>query len=313
MLTSDGMQEVWNINILIMAWLGFGIGSYLVGSLVMASEIQMKGVVTYGVSNSAYYSRRVSSKESSNESTVLHGNGNSATEVVSSANNEGIFLYSRSLRGENCSAALWFMMISFSSALAAFAISTRVGDACIGVLSETPYCKRSSLGGGIGISCALLACVALSFYRMDQIGSFDHWEARREKFVSRVDAILSMLTLVLYSVNMGYGANPSGPSTEMGNLYIASTMGVILSLMLCEQMMNRSVLWVLPSSPETTASDGKWNEHKNVAIDDRWNEHDNEVVKAERGQHVAKRSVLHGNHNDDSCSSSYGQDQWCRH
>ena len=128
----------------------------------MASEIQMKGVITYGVSNTAYYRRRVSSKKSSNESTVLHGNGNSATEVVSSANNEETTsLYSRSLRGENCSALLWIMMISFSSALAAFAISTRVGDACIGVLSETPYCKRSSLSGGIGISCALFACIAL--------------------------------------------------------------------------------------------------------------------------------------------------------
>ncbi|KAL7530965.1 hypothetical protein ACHAXR_003774, partial [Thalassiosira sp. AJA248-18] len=43
MLTSDGQAEVWNTNLWICAWLGWGLSSYLAGALIMASPTSKMG------------------------------------------------------------------------------------------------------------------------------------------------------------------------------------------------------------------------------------------------------------------------------
>ena len=144
----------------------------------------------------------------------------------------------------------WFMLLAFSSALAGFSIATRVGAACAGSdLSSSAFCKRSTLGGVIGIICALLACAALVLYRMDKGGIFDIWGSKRKSVVLRINALLACLALILQSVNMGFGTNMSGPSTDINNTCITSYMGTILSLLLCEQAKNRSLLRLLPPPP----------------------------------------------------------------
>ena len=208
--------EVWNINILITSWLGFGLSSYLVGSLILASEEQMKGVVV--AKEHCGYDTIKARNADSNHPTVLTGNHppDEGAAHDGEDRNKSAHEYV-----ETCS-PLWFMMLSFSSALAAFAISTRVGDACIGMLSSTPYCKRSALGAGIGLTCALLSCIVLMFYILNRQNDIN-----RGKNLHRIDGLLSGLVLVLQSINLGFGANPSGPSTEMGNIYIASASGVV--------------------------------------------------------------------------------------
>jgi hypothetical protein len=215
-----------NTNIWVCTWIGFGLTSYLVGSLIMASPVRKRGVVfTRGYTDGPQLSARQGDVSRSDCPKFL------ATDTR---------------RGED-DVVYWFMLLAFSSALAGFSISTRVGDTCASSdLSASAFCKRSSLGGATGIMCALLAFAALLLYRMDKGGTFDAWGPKRKFVVLRINAMLAGLTLVLQSVNVGFGTNTTGPSTDINNTYIASMMGIILSLMLCEQAKSKSVLRLMP-------------------------------------------------------------------
>ncbi len=232
MMTIDGEQEVWNINIWVCTWLGWGLASYLVGDLIMAPPHHMGSV--WMRSNTTYLRHdRARIGDSTNPS------GWAGKEDVNGWTHG---------QGES-SVACWFMLLSFSTCLAAFSIALCAGNAYVGDLSKTPLYKRLRMGAAIGICCALLAIAALLLHRMGEIGSFGHWGSRREIILSRVDAALSILSLVLLSINLGYGTGASGPSAEMSNLYVSSSMGVALSLILCERARRRGVERLLPSPP----------------------------------------------------------------
>jgi hypothetical protein len=232
MMTIDGEEEVWNINIWVCTWLGWGLASYLVGELIMAPPLKMGGVwmrgnITYPRHDRA---RIRDSTKLSSRADVADVNG---------------LTHGR----EESSVASWFMLLSFSTCLAAFSIALCAGYEYVGDLRNTPFYKRLWLGAAIGLSCALLAFAALVLHRMEEIGSFDHWGSRRDIILSRADSALSVLSLVLLSINLGYGTGSSGPSTEMSNLYVTSSMGFVLSLILCERARSRSVERLFPSSP----------------------------------------------------------------
>jgi len=258
MITVDGYEEVWNTNVWLSAWLGWGLSTYLVGALLMASPGRKRGVWSVILEDFAPMADAVTprTKRMSRRQSSRRGSNGSSDGNIGSEDRGYIQERTRGLRGKennHNTVAYWFMLLSFSTALAVFSIELRAGDVCISVLSDSPLCKRASLGGGVGITCALLALAALLFYRMDQkiTGSFDSWEqSKRERLVFRVEAALAFLSLVLQGVNLGYGTSPSGPSTEMNNLFVASTMGLILSLMICEQVMNGNVLRVWPAPSE---------------------------------------------------------------
>ncbi|KAL7439328.1 hypothetical protein ACHAXH_006676 [Discostella pseudostelligera] len=202
-----GKEEIFNTNMWVCTWIGFGLASYLVGSLVLASPVRKRGVVcTRGFTEDIFTARRNSTRGDC--TTVLATDVRWGEEMV-----------------------YWFMLLAFSSALAGFSISTRAG------------------GGAIGIMCALLAFAALIYYRMDKRGTFDQWGSKRKLIASRINSILPSLALVLQSVNMGFGTNTPGPSTYINSSYVASFIGIMLSLMLCEQATNRSVLRLLPPPP----------------------------------------------------------------
>ena len=217
----DVSEEIPSKNIWVCTWIGFGLSAYLVGSLIMSSPIRKRGVVC--------------------TDTISVRQNTSRRDLQSQATDDRC--------GEE-SVVYWFMLLAFSSALAGFSIATRVGAACAGSdLSSSAFCKRSTLGGVIGIICALLACAALVLYRMDKGGIFDIWGSKRKSVVLRINALLACLALILQSVNMGFGTNMSGPSTDINNTCITSYMGTILSLLLCEQAKNRSLLRLLPPPP----------------------------------------------------------------
>ena len=222
----DGKEEIYNTNMWVCTWIGFGLSSYLVGSLIMASPVRKRGVVCVrGFIDDVFSARRSSTRRD-------------CTTIATDVN-----------WGED-SLVYWFMLLAFSSALAGFSISTREGDECTGIdLSSSAFCKRTTLGSAIGIMCALLAFAALLLYRMDKGGTFDQWGSKRKSIVSRINSILPYLALVLQSVNMGFGTNTPGPSTYINSTYVASLMGIMLSLRLCEQATNRSVLRLLPPPP----------------------------------------------------------------
>ncbi len=232
MMAIDGEQEVWNINIWVCTWLGWGLASNLVGELLMAPPQKMGGV--WMRANTTYTSHDGAHIRDSTNPSVKAG----MEDVNGWTHGQG-----------ESSVASWFMLLSFSTCLAAFSIALCAGDEYVGDLSKTAIYKRLQLGAAIGIWCALLAVAALVLYRMEEIGSFDHWGPRREIILSRVDAALSVLSLVLLSINLGYGTGAAGPSTVMSNLYVSSSMGVVLSLILCERARSRSVERLLPSPP----------------------------------------------------------------
>ncbi len=217
----DARNGNFNTNMWVCAWIGFGLTSYLVGSLIMASPVRKRGVVfTHRCTDGPELSARRGIVSRSDCPTIL---------------------------STDTGAVYWFMLLAFSSALAGFSISTRVGYACASSdLSASAFCKRSSIGGSIGVMCAFLAFAALLLYRMDKGGTFDAWGPKKKFVVLRIDAMLACLALVLQSANVGLGTNKTGTSTDINNAYIASMMGIILSLMLCEQAKNKSVLRLLP-------------------------------------------------------------------
>lgn len=242
MLTKDGYDNVWNTHIWVCAWLGWGLTSYLVGSLIMASPKKMRGVWTRGFDGAPSRTLPRHSSTGSSQPTVHAGNIRNANSnpIGAEGDFDGHMNGTNRGKGEN-SLGYWFMLLAFSLALAVFSITLRTGDACGSVLDGTPFCKRSSLGGAVGILCALLSLGALLLFQMDRMGSFDDLDSKRKMVISRVESTLPFLSLILHSVNLGFSTSPSGPSTQMGNMFLASAMGVVLSLMLCEQMINVNV------------------------------------------------------------------------
>lgn len=83
---------------------------------------------------------------------------------------------------------------------------------------------------------------------------FEHLNSSREIILSRIDAALSVSSLILHGINLGFGTGISGPSTEMNNLYVSSSMGVILSLILCERARSRFVERLILPSPTPSRS-----------------------------------------------------------
>jgi len=243
MLTKDGYDNVWNTNIWVCAWLGWGLTSYLVGALIMASPTKMSGVWTRGFDGAPSRTLPRHSSTGSSEPTVHAGdirNANSSP-IGAEGDFDGEYMDGTNRRqGEN-SLGYWFMLLAFSLALAVFSVTLRTGDACGSVLDGTPFCKRSALGGAVGVLCALLSLAAFLLFQMDRMGSFDDLDSKRKMNIAGVESALPFLSLILHSVNLGFSTSPSGPSTQMGNMFLASAMGVVLSLMLCEQMINGNV------------------------------------------------------------------------
>jgi hypothetical protein len=139
---------------------------------------------------------------------------------------------------ERSSAEYWYMLLTFSSCVAAFSITS-----------------KEILGSAIGLFCILQAFTILVLYRLDEVGSFEHLHSSKEIILSRTDAALSVSSLILHSINFGFGTGiSSGPSTEMNNVYVSSSISVILSLILCERARNRFVERLILPSPTSSGS-----------------------------------------------------------
>lgn len=294
MLTIDGYDEVWNTNIWLSTWLGWGLATYLVGSMFMASAERKKGVCALGyfkqsASRSSQYRYNRSESDQTPRAGNLAGNNTANTvnsEAQSQQNGESTLNRSRD-QGE-CRLVYWFMVLSFSLALATFSIKMRTGEACASVLSGTPFCRRLSLAGSVGILCAMLAVIWLVLFRLDQMGKFDNIAT-----ISRIETVIAFFALALNSINMGFSSSPSGPTTQMGNLFVSTTMGTILSLLLCEQVLNDYMPKVPPS---TSLENERWVE--DVKIDNT------DGLGVEGGNNSSKRKPSDSSSSSSSDSSS---------
>jgi hypothetical protein len=206
-------QIIWNINLWVCAWLGYGLLSYLVGSLLLASPVRKRGTWS---------------------SAVLAKTKRHRYEFE-----ESRWTY-------------WFMYLAFQLALSAFSIKLRVGDVCASTLGITPFCKRSSLGSGVGLANAVIACASFFFCRLDQMGKFDHWGSSRGHKLWCIESFLSLLSLIMSCFNLGYSTSPGGPATELGNMFVTSIVGVALSLMLCEQVLDSCTLRVCATEEDAS-------------------------------------------------------------
>lgn len=203
---ADGSTRIiWNVNLWVSAWLGYGLLSYLVGSLLLASPMRKRGTLP---------------------SEVLAKTKRHRYEF-----DESRWTY-------------WFMCLAFQLALSVFSMKLRVGEVCAGTLGPTPFCKRSSLGSGVGLTNAVIACASFVFCRLDQMGKFDHWGSSREHRLWCVESFFSLLSLIMSCFNLGYSTSPGGPATELGNVFVTSIVAVVLSLMLCEQALDSCTLRV---------------------------------------------------------------------
>ena len=137
---ADSTHIIWNINLWLCAWLGYGLLSYLVGSLLLVSPMRKRGT---------------------RPSAVLAKTKRHRYEFE-----ESRWTY-------------WFVSLAFQLGLSAFSLKVQNGDTCAGTLGTTPFCKRSSLGSGVGLVNAIVALASLLFCRLDQMGKFDHWENYR--------------------------------------------------------------------------------------------------------------------------------------
>eukprot|EP00970_Alexandrium_tamarense_P010121 scaffold2040_cov196-Alexandrium_tamarense.AAC.13 len=241
------MDEVWNGNLWLSSWLGGGLSAYLVGSLMMASPHRKRGVVVLGDS----------SIEGTNGcgGTVLDANNidesGHSDEVIDG------YVYRRKYASDEEGPSYWFLSLAVSAALAAFSVEMRTSDSCQGgVLSSTPYCKRSVLSASVAFICAIIAAIALILCRLNQMKVFDDWRSHRERKLWSIEGGLAILSFALNGINVGFSTSPGGQSTELGNLFITSWLGFILSFMICERLLNMWTLRVV-SSVDDEAFAGK--------------------------------------------------------
>lgn len=109
----NGEARSWNVNIWVCAWLEFGLASYLMGELITASSSKMCGVrVRRGYFHMVVHDAYRSTPERDEE--------------------------------ERSSAEYWFMLLTFSSCVATFSITS-----------------KEILGSAIGLFCTLQACTIL--------------------------------------------------------------------------------------------------------------------------------------------------------
>ena len=201
----DGETKSWNVNIWVCAWLGFGLASYLMGELITASSSKMCGVRV----------RR-------DYVRMLVRDAYRSTPPVREEEED-----------DESSAEYWFMLLTFSSCVAAFSITS-----------------QEILGSAIGLFCTLQAFTILVLCRLNEMGLFEHLSSSKGIILSRIDAALSVSSMILHSINLGFGTEISGPSTEMNNnMYVSSSMGVLLSLILCERARKRFVERLILPSP----------------------------------------------------------------
>ena len=198
---TDSTQISWSINLWACAWLGFGVLSYLVGALMLASPMRKRG------------SWLIDSK------TIRHR-----------------------YEFEESRWAFWFVSLAFQLALTVFSLKLRIGDTCAGSLGTTTFCKRSSLGAAAGLVNALIALSALLLRWLEQMGQFDHWEVDLEMHIWSVETCFSLLSLLMACLNLAYGSSAGGPAAAMGDMFLTSVVGFILSLMLCEQAINSCMM-----------------------------------------------------------------------
>ena len=196
---ADSTQIIWNINLWVCAWLGYGLLASLVGSLLLVSPMRKR----------ATWPREVLSK------TKRHR-----------------------YEFEESRWTYWFMCLAFQLALSVFSLKLRNGQTCTGALGSTPFCERSNMGTGVGLVNAIISCASLLFCRLDQMGKFDHWGANRQLKIWCIECCFSLISLAMACLNLAYSTRPGGPATELGNMFVTSIVGVALSLMLCEQILN---------------------------------------------------------------------------
>ena len=53
-------------------------------------------------------------------------------------------------------------------------------------------------------------------------------------------------------LNLAYSTSPGGPATELGNMFVTSFVGVAVSLMLCEQVLDSFTVRVLATEEEAS-------------------------------------------------------------
>lgn len=224
--TSDtGQIIIWNVNLWVGAWLGYGILSFLVGSLLLVSPIRKRGTWSNIKTNRHRY------EFDENRTTY------------------------------------WFMFLAFQLALSAFTMKLKLGDACTGSLGMTSFCKRASLGLGVGLTNSAISCASLLLSHLDQMGKLERWGVNREKTIWRIEGCLSLLSLTLSSCNLGYSTSPGGPGTEIGNVFVTSIVGVVVSLLLCEQILDSCMLRVCV--PDDDGDDGCKDESEGGAKDEQ--------------------------------------------
>lgn len=219
-VTTAATRIIWNINLWVCAWLGYGLLSYLVGSLLLVSPMRKRGTWP------------------------------SSSDVLAKSKRHRYEF-------EESRLTYWFMCLAFQLALSAFSMKLRVGDVCAGTFGSTPFCKRSSLGAGVGLTNAVISCASLLLCRLDQMGKFEHWGSSREQKIWCIECCFSLLSFTLSCVVLGYGTSPGGPATELGNVFVTSIVGVVVSLKLCEQVLDSCTLRV--SESEDGASEFEQN------------------------------------------------------
>jgi len=210
---ADSTQIIWNINLWVCAWLGYGLLASLVGSLLLVSPMRKR----------ATWPREVLAK------TKRHR-----------------------YEFEESRWTYWFMSLAFQLALSVFSLKLQNGETCAGALSSTPFCKRSKMGTGVGLVNALISCASLLFCQLDQMGKFEHWETKREQKIWCVECCFSLLSFAMACLNLAYSTSPGGPATELGNMFVTSIVGVALSLILCEQVLNSFMVRVFAAEEDAS-------------------------------------------------------------
>lgn len=165
------VETTGKVNIWACAWLGYGILSYLVGSLLLVSPIRKRG-------------------------TWL-------TDVIAKTKRHRYEF-------EDSRSTFWFMFLAFQVALSAFSIELIIVDGCSSSLGTTSFCKRSRLGACVGLTNAIISCAALLLSRLYQMGKCDNWESKKiwqiESFLSLLAFTLSCFNLGFSTTPGGPGA-----------------------------------------------------------------------------------------------------------
>jgi len=199
-------NDVWNSNLWISSWVGWGLSASLLGELMMTTEKMRRGVVK-------------------KRDTDLMLNFVPRSDGASNTN--GIH-YMRTYLLDEDGSKHWFLLLVTSCALSAYCIDDRSGVSCQGALSSTTFCSLTVLGATTGSVTAVISVCGLILHYINQRGA-----SNEHKKLWCSEALCSVFSLVLNCINVSFVTSPGGPGTEIGNVFVSSWLGVIISLILC--------------------------------------------------------------------------------